>query len=119
MATTNKQRKIPKAGHSTPKGFTDVMDETTREMPYYRRIFSRFIHLRWVAYFSSLLGSTVARPNAILFGAIASFSLTLIAYLLSKNLGYRLSGFEPIGAFLVGWVAGILFDVIASMLKNR
>lgn len=116
MAKTVKQRK---PSSPAKRSFAEVMDETTREMPSYRRVFSRFIHNRWIAPLSTFIGTTLARPNAILFGAIASFSLTLVAYLLSKNLGYSLSGFEPIGAFLVGWILGIAFDIIGHLLKDR
>lgn len=119
MASTIKRRKTSRPASTTTRSFTSIMNETTREMPKYRRTFSRFIHLHWIAALSNLIGATVARPSAILFGAITSFSLTLVAYLLSKNLGYSLSGFEPIGAFLIGWVVGIIFDVISNALKSR
>lgn len=119
MASKNKQRSVSRPDSATKRSFSSIMDETTHDMPQYRRVFSRLIHLHWITILSNLLGSTLARPNAILFGAVASFGFTLAAYLLSKNLGYSLSGFESIGAFLVGWMVGVIFDVVSNALKSR
>ncbi len=113
------RRKDASMAPPAKRSFAHIMDEATRDMPRYRQLFSRFIHLKVVASASLLLGATLARPHAILFGAIASFTLTLITYLLSKNLGYSLSGFEAIGAFCIGWVAGTIFDIVSMLVKRR
>lgn len=106
-------------GTSPERDFSVIMSETTHGMPRYSRIFSQFIHSRSVSSLSTVISRTIARPNAILFGAIFSFSLTLAAYLLSKNLGYSLSGFESMGAFLLGWTVGILFDILSPFFKKK
>lgn len=92
--------------------FETAMLEVTHNMPRHRRLFSAFLHQDVVSPASDILGSTLARPNAILFGAIFSFIATLLIYLLSKNLGYSMSGFESVGAFLVGWTVGNIFDAL-------
>jgi hypothetical protein len=83
------------------------------------RLFSRFVHAPIVASLSDILGSTIARPNALLFGAIFSFALTLVVYLLAKNLGYTLSGFESIGAFVFGWLVGLVYDFLKLMIVGK
>lgn len=104
----------------TPKNdFDTIMSDTTRDMSRYERTFSQFIHRKGISSASNLLASTIGRPNALLFGAVCSFTLTLTVYLLSKNLGYSLSGFESIGAFIFGWTIGILFDVMPSIFRKR
>lgn len=99
--------------------FSAIMSETTSDMPKYKRIFSRFIHTHGISSASNFLSGTIGRPNALLLGATCSFSLTLLIYLLSKNLGYSMSGFEPIGTFLIGWTAGILFDIVHAIFKKK
>ena len=59
------------------------------------------------------------RPNAILAGAVVAFVLVLAVYLISKFYGYTLSGFETIGAFIVGWVLGILYDFFKVMITGK
>lgn len=88
-------------------------------MPPYQQRFSSFIHLKKVSAASDFIGRTVARPNPVLFGAVASFFTTLGLYLLSKNLGYSLSGFESIGAFGAGWIIGLLFDFTTHLRKKN
>lgn len=108
------------AKHSTSfdNTFEATMAEVTETMPKHQQFFSRTIHRKSVERLSGLLAGTIARPNALLFGAITSFSATLAAYLLAKSLGYTLSGFESIAAFAVGWVIGLIFD-IATLPKDR
>lgn len=120
FSTSRKQYETNKLSTmSSKRDFNVIMAEATREMPWYSRVFSKFIHSISASSLSSIIGKTVARPNAILFGAIFSFALTLSAYLISKNLGYRLSGFESIGAFLIGWGTGILFDILSPLFKKK
>ena len=112
-------KKTSKTIHQADKDFTAVMSEVTQDMPRYRRYFSTFIHSTSGWTIGDFLSKTIARPNAILFGAVCSFVVKIAVYLLSKNFGYSLSGFESIGAFLVGWVAGILFDVLSTLMKKK
>lgn len=101
------------------KHFKSIIAEATHSMPVYRRVFSRFIHIKPIASASDILASTIARPNAILLGALFSFVFTLATYLLAKNYGYSLSGFEAIAAFVVGWSIGMVFDVIAFVFRKK
>ena len=118
--TPNKQFRVK---HLPDKKFMLVMQETTLHMPLHQRMFSRLIHAHGISTLTEIVGSTVGRPHALLCGGIVSFLLTLSLYLLSKNLGYAMSGAEPILGFCVGWVIGLLYDLlrfvgarIASML---
>ena len=77
------------------------------------------IHHKAVEQTSELLGSTIARPNAILAGAIGAFVITLAIYLIAKNFGYRLSGSESIAGFVVGWIIGLLFDYFRVMITGK
>ncbi len=117
--TTSKPYSRASGSYSPVRNFSSVMTETTYEMPRYKQLFSSFIHLKTVSLTSELLGRTIARPNAILFGSILSFAISIAIYLLSKNFGYSLSGFESIGAFLVGWTVGNLFDLLAPTFKRK
>lgn len=83
------------------------------------RAFSKVIHNKAVEKVSDVGAATVARPNAILSGAIFAFVLTLGVYLIAKHLGYPLSGFESIGAFILGWILGIVYDFLKVMITGR
>jgi hypothetical protein len=99
--------------------FKKHMANVQAEMPAPQRAFSKLIHNPVVEKSSEFIGSTIARPNAILSGAIVAFVLVLAVYLISKNLGYVLSGFETIGAFIVGWVIGILYDYFRVLITGK
>jgi hypothetical protein len=83
------------------------------------RAFSKFIHVKPIEKASDIVGSTIARPNALLAGAVCAFVLTLAVYVFAKNMGYKLSGFETIAAFVVGWVLGILYDYFRIMITGK
>lgn len=99
--------------------FDITMNEVRSEMSAPSRAFSKVIHNKAVEKTSEALGSTVARPDAILSGAIFAFVLTLAVYLVAKNLGYPLSGFETIAAFAAGWIIGLVYDFLKVMITGR
>jgi hypothetical protein len=92
------------------KAYKSIMQHTQAEMKPAERTFSKVIHQPVVEKTSAVLGSTVARPNAILFGALFALILSGGVYALAKYYNYTLSGFEAIGAFIAGWLFGMLVD---------
>lgn len=99
--------------------FSSTMAEVQSQMPPSSRAFSKVIHNKTVEQVSEAAGSTIARPNALMSGAIFAFLLTLAIYLVAKNIGYPLSGFESIGAFILGWIIGIVYDFLRVMVTGR
>ncbi|HET8884240.1 MAG TPA: hypothetical protein VFM68_02105 [Candidatus Saccharimonadales bacterium] len=96
-----------------------TMTQIQSELTPASRAFSKVIHHKAVERTSETLGATIARPNAILAGAIAAFIFTLAMYLIAKNFGYRLSGFETIGGFILGWITGLLFDYFRVLITGK
>lgn len=110
---------VSSSQRKTARNFDMTMSDITNTMSTRRRLFSKFIHVRAIEAVSDVIGSTFARPNALLFGASFSFVLTLGTYVLAKNLGYSLSGFESIGAFLLGWLIGLVYDFLKLMVTGK
>lgn len=96
-----------------------TMTHIQSEMPAPSRTFSKVIHNKAVEQTSEVVGATIARPNAILAGAVFAFIFTLATYLVAKHYGYQLSGFETIGSFILGWIAGLLFDFFRVMITGK
>jgi len=116
-ATAPKRRNISKKERDA--SFQHRMTHVRSNLSAPERAFSKFIHAKPIEKTSEILGSTIARPNAILSGAVVAFFAVLGVYLLAKNLGYPLSGFETIGAFVVGWVLGLLYDFFRIMITGK
>ena len=83
------------------------------------RTFSKVIHNPTVEKVSDVVGGTAARPNAVLAGSVAATFMTLFVFLIAKQYGYRLSGFETIATFLLGWSIGLIYDYARLMLVGR
>lgn len=109
----------PISKHEREASFNATMNEVRTHMSPSSRAFSKVIHNKTVEKLSDVTGSTIARPDAILSGAIVAFALTLGVYLLARNMGYTLSGFETIGAFVLGWALGIAYDFLKVMITGR
>lgn len=101
------------------KSFKRQMTAVQSHMSLPQRTFSKFIHNKAVERTSEFVGSTLARPNAILSGAVFAFFLVLGVYLFARYYGYVLSGFETIGAFIVGWVLGIVYDYVRLLVVGK
>lgn len=99
--------------------YTSTMKQIQSEMSAPARTFSKVLHNKTVERTSDIIGSSAARPNAVLAGSVMATFLTLFVFLVAKQYGYRLSGFETIGTFFLGWMIGLLYDYIRLMFTGR
>ena len=111
---------MPSRNNFSPDlSFKKTMTSIQSKMPVLSRAFSKFIHVKPIEKASEVAGNTVARPNALLSGAIFAFLFTIVIYLWAKNAGYPLSGFETIGAFIIGYLVGIIVDFVRIMITGK
>ncbi|MGB4761753.1 MAG: hypothetical protein WBP12_00155 [Candidatus Saccharimonas sp.] len=96
-----------------------TMDEVRSQLSGPSRSFSSFIHNPMVEKVSDVVGGTIARPNAILSGAVFAFLFTLVVYLVARLYGYPLSGTETIASFGLGWVLGLVFDYVRLLVFGK
>ena len=82
------------------------------------RTFSKVIHNPIVDKTSEVVGNTVARPNLIIAGAIGAIA-SVIVYFIARRYGYPLSGFETIGLFIAGWLAGAIIEFARVGFLNK
>lgn len=101
------------------RSYKNTIRQVQTEMKTPSRVFSKFIHNGFVEKASDIAGSTIARPNSMLYGSFFAFLLTLVVYVLAKNLGYTLSGSETIAAFLAGWLFGIIIDYLKVLFTGK
>ena len=113
----------PSLTHATKRqreaSYKSTMRQIQSEMNAPSRTFSKVIHNRVIERASDAVGSTAARPNAVLAGSMAATFLTLFVFLVAKQYGYRLSGFETIGTFFLGWSIGLVYDYAKLMFSVR
>lgn len=105
-----KTRKIPKKEKDA--AYKKTLKDIRSQMNAPSRTFSKVIHTPAVEKTSEVIGSTIARPNAIVAGSTAALILVSAVYIVAKTYGYPLSGFETIGAFIIGWMIGLIYDYI-------
>ncbi|MGK2896772.1 MAG: hypothetical protein ACSLEY_04215 [Candidatus Saccharimonadales bacterium] len=99
--------------------FKREMKHVQSQMSVPSRAFSKLIHVAPVERASEAIGATIARPNAILLGSFFAALATLGLYLWARHDGYPLSGFETIGAFILGWLIGIIVDFTRIMITGK
>ncbi len=99
--------------------YDKAMKQVQSEIPATSRTFSKFIHNKYIEKASNFISRTIARPNAILAGSVFAFILPLFVYVVAKNIGYDLSGFETIGAFILGWIVGIVYDYLKALFTGK
>ncbi|MBH2007880.1 hypothetical protein I8H83_04700 [Candidatus Saccharibacteria bacterium] len=127
--STQPKRVAPKSPHAISESermqaFHDTMRQAQGHMNPPQKLFSRTLHSRPVRIISDVIGSTLARPTALLSGVLISIIATTIMYIPAKYYGYTLSGSEPLVAFGAGWIVGIIIEytqmlVRGGRLKNR
>lgn len=117
--SSKQERRGPISKKDKDASFNATMSEIRTHMPAPARAFSAFIHNKTVEKVSDAVGSTVARPNAILSGAVFAFLFTLVIFLVARHNGYPISGSETIASFALGWILGLLFDYIRVLVLGK
>lgn len=82
------------------------------------RVFSKVIHSPTVEKTADLVSSTIARPKSIIYGSFTALVVVSSLYMAAKYFGYPLSGFETIAAFLVGWLIGLSYEALTSLVRH-
>lgn len=103
--------------HTTTKkqkdaAYKKTLKDIRSQMNAPSRTFSKVIHNPAVEKTSEIIGATIARPNAIVAGSATALVLVSAVYIVAKTYGYPLSGFETIGAFIIGWMIGLIYDYV-------
>jgi len=101
------------------ESYSRTMKRVQSELPINSRLFSKVIHNKAIEKTSDILGNTIARPNAILSGAVFALISTLVTYAIAKKIGYLLSGSESIFAFTIGWIIGLVYDYFRVLITGN
>lgn len=101
------------------RAYKQTLSRAQSEMSTPARAFSKVIHAPVVEKASEVAGSTIARPNALLFGSVIALLSLSVLYGLGKTYGYQLSGFEMIGAYALGWIVGLIIDYVRVLVTGR
>ena len=113
------ERRGPITKRERKNAFDSTMRDVRSQISAPSRTFSQIIHNPSVEKVSEVVGGTIARPNAILTGAISASIITLAIYLVARFYGYPLSGTETIAAFGLGWILGNVFDYFRVLIIGR
>ena len=104
--------------HDQDRAFADTLNQAQSHMHLVSRLWSRCIHYKPLDILSSVIGSTLARPNAILYGSLVALVTTVAVYGVAKYYGYQLSGSEPLIALGFGWLIGTIIDYTALLIRG-
>ena len=66
----------------------------------------------------TVLSYTLGRPIPILLGSIVAFAGLIGVDLVAHYTGFALSGSEGPILFLVGWLIGVLWDLLIGMVRR-
>ncbi len=125
----NEDKKIETHNYYSNQGFIskkqkDISYKKTikrlqTEMKPSEKVFSQIIHNPLVEKTSEIISRTIARPNPLLYGSFFAFIITIISYSIARRMGYKLSGFETILSFFIGWTIGLAYDYIKKLIFNN
>jgi hypothetical protein len=99
--------------------YRQTLAQVRKELPRSKRPFSFFVHTPVIEKISDILAATVFRPNAVLAGGVVAFLFVIAEYSYARYAGFALQGSETIIAFVAGWIAGVLFDIIRRVFRGK
>lgn len=95
-----------------------TMNRVESQLPAYQRTFSRFINSEPVDKISTVTAKTVARPSAMLGSGVASLIGLLIITYFATSIGFEIKPITFIGLLAVGWLIGIIVEVLYKGIKH-
>lgn len=98
------------AHRDTTHAFDTTMTQARSHMRPITGKLSRLAHLRPIETIGELIARTIARPNALFYGAIVALGVSCTTYAVAKYYGYQLSGSETLVGFGIGWMVGCIID---------
>jgi hypothetical protein len=101
------------------KSYKKAIEQLQNELPILNRLFSKIIHTPIIEEVTDFICYTILRPNAILCGSILALLVTILNYILINQYGYVLSGYEPIIAFGLGWLIGMILDYLKIIVTGK
>lgn len=96
------------------KSYKKTMAAMQSELHNFDRLLSHLLHANFMSFLLLALSKTIFSLRAMLVGSTASFLAIVFFYLYAKIEGYTTTGFEPIIAFLVGWILGLMIDIFSK-----
>ena len=90
--------------------YKQTMASVQRRLRPASRRFSKVIHNKAVEGTSEALEKTVMRPSVTVGATWTALIVGLIFYLTAHYYGYRLSGFEMLGALVIGGLIGLIIE---------
>ena len=107
------------AGLDRILNYRQTLASVQRRLRPASRNFSKVIHNTTVESTSEALEKTVMRPSVTLGATWTALIVGLIFYLTARHYGYHLSGFEMIGALIVGAVLGIVIEGLTRLVRTK
>lgn len=100
------------------QAYKETMRKVRRHLSPANRSFSKFIHQPAVDAVSEFSAKTVARPSAILGGGIVALLGSGFILFMAKYYGFRYNFFVYIGLLAVGFVAGVLIELLVRAVHR-
>lgn len=100
------------------ESYKNTLSNIQVDMGKTSRTMSRIIHNPAIETASTVVGSTIARPRTIIYSSFTALVSVSLLYIAAKYFGYTLSGSETIATFLLGWLIGIVYETVTSVLRH-
>lgn len=100
------------------QALNQTLNKIQKKLPAYERQFSKFIHSPIVEKVSQAGGSTIARPNGLLFAGIFSFMASLVVLTICRYYGYEYNYLIGLASLGLGFVAGLFLEAITKLVKR-
>lgn len=98
--------------------FTNVMRSTRRKLSPVDRTFSRVIHNDAVDRASEVGAQTIARPPAILLGALVSLVGSVVVLVIARRSGFEVPPMLFVFLFIGGYLTGLMLDILVRGLAK-
>lgn len=120
------EKETPKSHHPVivnkqlkDMAFSRAMTRTRKKLSPVSRGFSKVIHNSFVDQSSEYVGKTIARPQAMMWGALFAFIGSSALLWITRHYGYEYNYLAVILLFVGGAIAGSLLEGLLHVVRKR
>lgn len=113
-----KSKKEPVHRSHKQMTYKATMRRVEGRLPAYQRGFSRFVNNDRVDKVSNVASKTVARPSGLLGGGVVAFVALLVVTFYASRYGWEVSGSEFVIFVAVGWVLGLIAELVLKLVRR-
>lgn len=103
---------------SLKESYDTTIKDMRQDLSPIERVLSIILHAPVISHAGAIIGGFLLRPWALLFGATTAIISVIAVSLITHLHGYAPSGVESLIGFAIGWICGVIYELLHTLVRK-